>query len=211
MLVGVRSTSAAILALVVVVGCACGQGETGTPPVREPPRQQPHEEPPVDAWSATVDGIRIRVDPPAPSARAGETVMMALTVDNTSDRPRRIYMLGPEIFRAMLSDLRVLGSDGKPTGLSQPEPHPHGYLPDESDFPLIAPGTQAKFTQSLLLDPALPPGRITVVWEYENEVTSMPGGLQTLDGITKPLFGGGPIPDIWVGELTARTTLDVTR
>lgn len=203
MLVGVRSMFAALV--VVVAGCS---GETGTPPVREPP--QGDKVPAVDPWSATVDGLRIRIDPPRASARAGETLTMALTVDNTGDRPRRIYMLGPEVFRAMISDLRVLAPDGT-VAMSQPEPHPHGYLPTEADFPLIAAGTQQKFTQSLQLDPALAPGTITIVWEYENEVTRMPGGLQTLDGITKPLFGGGDIPDIWVGELTARTTLEVTK
>jgi hypothetical protein len=183
---------------------------SGTATPQDPPPSPP-KEPAVEPWSTPVDGIRIRIDAPTPSVRAGESVTMALTVENTSDRPRRIYMLGPEVFRAMISDLRVLDADGKPIGMSQPEPHPHGYLPTEADFPLIAANSQQRFTQHLSVDAALAPGPITVVWDYENKITSMPGGIQTLDGTTKPLFGGGDIPDIWTGELTARTTIDVTK
>ena len=120
-------------------------------------------------------------------------------------------MLGPEAFRATLSDLNVEGSDGRPVGMSQPTPRPHGYLATEADFPLIAPHATASFSQTLRLDPALPPGPITVRWRLSNHVVKVPGGIQTLDGPTSPLFGGGDIPGIWIGDLSTWARLTIVK
>jgi hypothetical protein len=130
-------------------------------------------------------------------------------VRNDGPRPWRIYMLGPEAFRATFSDLWLSGPDGWPLGLSQPPPRPHGYRPNESDFPLIAAGAEAAFAQRLVISRDAPVGPATIAWRLSNTVTSMPGGYQTLDGAAPALFGGGPIPDIWTGEITSRAAITI--
>jgi hypothetical protein len=198
--------------VVIVLAAACGTSEpTAKSPEDKPVTDKPGDKPTDTEWSQPVDGIRIKLVAPGGAAKAGSTITMSLVVENTSDVPRRIYMLGPEAFRATLSDLWLLGADGKPIGMSQPQPRPHGYLPTEADFPEIAAHASKTFQQSLRIDPSVPAGPATVRWELENRVTKMEGGLQTLDGITKPLFGGGPIPGIWVGELSAKTAITIER
>lgn len=39
-----------------------------------------------------------------------------------------------------------------------------------------------------------------------NQITRWEGGVQTLDGPTKALFGGGDIPHIWTGRLVVETS-----
>ena len=195
------------ITLLLIALAACGTSE--------PNAKSPEDNKPVkadtSAWSQPVDGIRIRLAAPSGTAKPGATIKLSLVVENTGDAPRRIYMLGPEVFRATMSDLWLLGADGTPIGMSQPEPHPHGYLPTEDDFPEIAAHASKTFEQSLAIDPAAPAGPATVSWKYENRVTQWEGGLQTLDGPTKPLFGGKPIPGIWVGELEASTAITIAK
>ena len=190
--------------LALGVGCATRDGKPAA--VHNQGSQEAVVTP---AWSDPVDGIRIRLDPPRPSAKPGESLTMTLVVHNTSDKPRRIYMLGPEVFRSTLSDFWLVGDDGKLIGPPQPEPHPHGYLPTEADFPLIAAGAEQRFQQTLAIPQDAPRGTATVRWRMSNRVKRMEGGLQTLDGPTKPLFGGGDIPDIWLGEVKAQTTITI--
>jgi hypothetical protein len=42
---------------------------------------------------------------------------------------------------------------------------------------------------------------------YENKQRKFPGGANTLDGVTKPLFGGKDVEDLWVGSLSTRAKL----
>jgi hypothetical protein len=129
---------------------------------------------------------------------------------NTGSAPVRIYMLEPEVFRSFQSSLFVHDAAGKLVGAPPVSP-PHGYLPRESDFPLIAPGETRTFTQTLALDDAAlaPGGSFTVEWTYSNTIAEWKGGAETLDGTTKPLFGGGPIPYIWTGKVVASAALVV--
>jgi hypothetical protein len=141
--------------------------------------------------------------------------VFALRFKNVSDHPIRIYLPNSEPFRANISTIFIVGSQ-RP--MSVPEPHPHGYMVSEIDFPLLAPGELRTFEQTFSLDrladgnrverePGFEAGTKTrVSWTYENEITSWKGGVQTFDGPTKELFGGGPIPHIWTGKLDVETT-----
>ena len=44
---------------------------------------------------------------------------------------------------------------------------------------------------------------------YENKQRRFEGGAQTLDGPTKPLFGGSDVEDLWVGSLSTRRPIRV--
>ena len=134
---------------------------------------------------------------------------------NTTAQPMRIALPQFEPFRSHVSDLSFTSATG--SRFFEPQPRPHGYVLTELDFPEIAPGEEKVFTQSFTLDPVVPGGAgqarrpgfergtsVAIVWTYQNSGTSRPGGVPTLDGVTKPLFGGGLIPGIWTGKLEAR-------
>lgn len=151
-------------------------------------------------WSPVVDDLQIRAIAPSTPATPGSTVTVTLELRNTGTELRRIYLLESEPFRAMQSTFFLALPE--PTELSmQPEPRPHGIVVDEGDFHELPPGQTQRFTQSLRLPDDVAPGTLAVRWQYENHVTEWKGGVQTLDGPTKALFGGGPIPGIWVGEI----------
>jgi hypothetical protein len=157
----------------------------------------------TDAWSPVVDGLQIQAVAPTGPAAPGSELTITLMFRNTGAEPRRIYLVNSEPFRAMQSTFFL----GLPTpgGLSmQPEPRPHGIVVTEADFHELAPGESRSFTQTLRLPADLAPGTISVRWQYSNQVDRWEGGVQTLDGPTKELFGGGPIPGIWVGKLEVR-------
>jgi hypothetical protein len=158
-------------------------------------------------WSESVGGLRIRLELPASVKLAGtEAVTATLHVRNESPRPIRILLVRPEVFRLFTSSLRVWRDD-KVISL-QPEPHPHGYLLAEEDFVVIAPHDTLAYKQTLYLTPELAkPGTYEVEWMLENATRRWPGGAQTLDGVTKPLFGGTDVPDLWVGKLAVRRRL----
>jgi hypothetical protein len=164
------------------------------------------------AWSPPSAGLRVALDLPAGPHRAGTQVTVGLRFRNVGKTPLRVYLLAPEAFRASQSTFLVLrpGPGGSLVSI-QPPPRPHGYLPRESDFPALAPGKTLAATQTLsLADPAFRSGgRFVLAWTYENAVTRLAGGARTLDGVTRPLFGGGPIPGIWTGKLRVEATLDV--
>lgn len=158
-------------------------------------------------------GLAVRlVVPPGPH-KYGATLELALEFRNLSQDDLRIYLVDPPIFRALQSDLAILAPDGKFLD-SQPEPHPHGYVVGERDFPQIAPGATLRFTQPLTLKPKLGEALsddLQIRWTYRNKIDAWPGGTQTLDGPTKSLFGGGRIPGIWLGELTLTAPLKISR
>lgn len=143
---------------------------------------------------------------------------LRLRLRNATSEPLRIYMPRPDAFRFGISSVVFTPKEGSP--LLVPEPRPHGYMIGEDDFILLAPREERVVTQSFTIDP-MSPGRgvetarrpgfekgkvIAVRWTYENAMTAWPGGAQTLDGVTKPLFGGGPIPHLWTGKLKAELT-----
>ncbi len=83
-----------------------------------------------------------------------------------------MYLL-PEPFRANLCTLFVMRSSGP--GFFPP-PRPHGHMPTEQDFPLIAPGATLDATQTIEVPEA--GDDVEVHWSYENRITSMAGGVQ---------------------------------
>jgi hypothetical protein len=137
---------------------------------------------------------------------------------NVSGQPLRIYLPTGEPFRASISTLSFAPAGAPP--LFEPEPHPHGCVITEQDFPLIAPGASVSFTQRFTIDPVAPgvgntthrrpgfePGKLVPVsWTYQNAITQWKGGAQTLDGPTRELFGGKTIPFLWTGKLSVRAT-----
>ena len=160
--------------------------------------------PPV-SYATPVAGLAIALEVPD-SARAGDTATARLHLRNTTGSPVRVYFLAPEFFRSFQSSLYVRDASGKLAGVPEVSP-PHGYLPKESDFPLLAAGETKTFTQSFKVPAA--PGTYTVEWTYSNTVTEWKGGAQTLDGPMPTLLGGGPIPYIWTGKIVTSATLVV--
>lgn len=185
---------------------------TATPPPATPPATPPVA-PPVadDGWMGAGNGLSIRLDVPPGPYKVGATLELGLEFRNDGADDRRIYLIHNPVFRALQSDLTIF-SGGKFLA-SQPDPHPHGYVVSERDFPAIPAGTTRRFTQPLVLDAGElgSVGEIEVRWTYKNAIESWAGGVRTLDGPTRPLFGGKPIPGIWVGEVKTAATLPLTR
>lgn len=212
-----RRTRLACLPFVLLSLAACTRttsqdaaSTSATPTTKDPAVTSDAASPSDDAtpWSPVVDGLQIRAIPPSTPATPGSTIAVTLELRNTSKELRRIYLLQSEPFRAMQSTFFLALPE--PSELSmQPEPRPHGIVVTETDFHELPPGEIKRFTQSLRLPVDLPAGTLAVRWQYENHVTEWKGGVQTLDGPTKALFGGGPIPGIWVGEIEAPLQLAV--
>jgi hypothetical protein len=184
------------LALILVAGCSSSSAD-----------------PPRDAAVRTDEsgGLRISLEVPAavtrqPTTRGAQAITATLHFENRATKPIRILLVGPEPFRLFNSSMRVwLGSQ---VVSLQPEPHPHGYLISEKDFFVIPPGASKTFPQTLYVqDRFNSPGTYEVEWMYENKQRKFPGGVNTLDGVTKPLFGGKDVDDLWVGSLSTRKTL----
>lgn len=210
--------AAALTFLAALLGCQPGastESATGSPAMT------PAENPP-DAAAWTGDGrleIRADIDPQVTMDRIPMR-SIRLHFRNATDAPLRLY-LPPDPFRFNISSV-VFAPEGAPP-LLVPEPRPHGYMITEKDFLLLAPREERVVTQSFSIDPMVPgpgtrtarrPGfeegrRVPVRWTYENRITSWPGGVATFDGVTKPLFGGGPVPHLWTGEIRAQFTWTV--
>ena len=180
---------------------------TVTPPPAVP------EQPAAPTWVAAGDGLSLRLEPPPTPVALGGSVELRLHFRNDGEVPRRIYLIQSEVFRALQSDLQVFAADGQFL-TSQPDPHPPGYVVSERDFPAIAPGEAQVHTQTLhLAGPKFSgqAGPLRLRWTYRNSVESWRAGIQTLDGPTKGLFGGGPIPGIWRGEVVVEASLPLAR
>lgn len=156
----------------------------------------------TDRFSPVVDGLQIQAVAPGPVSAGGE-LTLTLHFRNTGPELRRIYLVQSEPFRAMQSTLYLDRGDGG-LPIMQPEPRPHGYVVTEADFHAIDPGATASFTQTLSVPADLAPGAHAVRWVYRNEIERWKGGVQTLDGPTRALFGGERIPGIWLGEMEHR-------
>jgi hypothetical protein len=170
----------------------------------------------VQSNSATRDGLEISfsLTPEVRNERI-PTRVFVLHFKNVSSHPLRVYMPNSEPFRASISTIYILAGNAS---LVVPEPHPHGYVVTEVDFPLLAPGEEKTYEQTFSLERLArgsgtvterekgfeAGGHATVSWTYENEVTRWQGGIQTLDGLTKNLFGGKDIPGLWRGKLEVK-------
>lgn len=176
---------------------------TPTPPTKDPADP---------SWVDAGGGLSIRLGLPPGPYKLGDTIDIGLEFRNDAHDELRIYLVQTPVFRALQSDLALFTADGKFLD-SQPEPHPHGYVVSERDFPAIPPGTTRRFSQPLVLDREKIGAAtdLQLRWTYRNSVESWAGGVQTLDGPTKPLFGGGPIPGIWLGEIKASAALSLAR
>jgi hypothetical protein len=182
------------------VPIVANQAPSQAPPAKETP-------PVPNAWSPIVDDLQIQaVVPPGP-ASPGAALPITLTFRNTGSTLRRIYLLQSEPFRAMQSTFFLELPAAGPS--MQPEPRPHGIVVTEADFHELPPGGTRSFTPTLQLPADLAPGTLWVRWQYSNRVDQWKGGIQTLDGPTKELFGGQRIPGIWVGELEVRFAVEV--
>jgi len=181
---------------------------SGSTPVEVPPEKTP---PMTEAsWSPVVDGLQIQAVPPSKPAAPGSGVTITLNFRNTGTELRRIYLVHSEPFRAMQSTFFL--SLPTPSHLSmQPEPRPHGIVITEADFHELPPGETRSFMQTLRLPDDVAPGKLSVRWEYSNQVDRWEGGVQTFDGPTKELFGGKPIPGIWKGEVETHFDVIVGR
>ena len=129
---------------------------------------------------------------------------VGLVFKNTSDRPLRIYFVRNEVFRSFQSRFWILVR-GKPVPITRVSP-PHGYVVTEKDFHWVEAKSEILFHQALSLAEAGLEKDIetfTLQWAYENTLSRWEGGVQTLDGITKALFGGKEILSLWRGELEA--------
>lgn len=205
------SLARATLAATVMIACTPAAPTTAggaAPQTAAPPPSRPPAEP---GWTDAGGGLSVRLDVPPGPHKLGATVDVGLEFRNDSDDDLRVYLIDSPPFRALQSDLAVLAADGKFLA-SQPEPHPHGYVVTERDFPAIPAGGVQRFSQPLRLDREQlgAGGDLQVRWTYRNKIDSWAGGVQTLDGPTRPLFGGGLIPGIWLGELSLTAPLRVT-
>jgi hypothetical protein len=199
---------------ILFASCTSTDAPARDAPLESPPKDEVamHEAPPQ--CSAT-DGrleIAARLDPEVFVDRIPMR-RLRVTLRNVSDAPLRVLWIRPEPVRAGTSSFLVSVPEGRP--LFVPEPRPHGYLIGEDDFVLLAPGQRFEAEQSFSIDPMQPgagtqtarlPGFVAgaaakISWTFQNATTRFPGGIQTLDGPTKPLFGGGDVPDLWTGKL----------
>lgn len=167
----------------------------------------------VTASGSATERVHFTASVGNPEGKIGSEMVFTLRFANETKKPVRIYLVRSEYFRALQSDLRVTrASDGKVVDV-QPLPRPHGYVVDESDFHLIPPGESFSVTQSLWLDASrFKVGeKYTVTWIYENSVRRWPGGIPTVEGRTKELFGGDEIPYIWVGRSDVEVRIRVRK
>jgi hypothetical protein len=196
-----------IIALLSLTACqqpSSQQGPTSeSAPVRSQAPPPAKEDPKVeDGWSRVVDDLQIHAVVPAGTASPGSEVPVTLMFRNTGKKPRRIYLVKAEPFRVMQSTFFLERDAAAPA--TPPGPQPFGYVVTESDFHELAPDQTRTFTQTLRLPKDLAPGTYSVRWEYNNDMDRWEGGSQTIDGYTKPLFGGKQIPGIWKGALEVR-------
>lgn len=200
-----RSTRCAlsVLAALTLAGAAaCGSTEpSGAGPTA---KAQAAVSPGPEA-TAEAEGLRFTLEPVV-SAKAGARLTATLVVGNPGRDERRLYT-PPEPFRFPLHDVALWSGDGKRQG--GPEAHPHGIVIGEEHFLRIGPGAEVRIDGIVDLPSGAAAGRYQLTWTVENEITQWQGGVGTLDGPTKTLFGGGPIPGIWTGEVTVRVPVVV--
>ena len=208
------------LVLASLLAFACGpaaQPASGGAVTAPPPAQAPVADarpaepgpPNLSDWVDAGGGLSLRLELPAGPYHIGDRLTARLHLRNDGATPLRVYMLGAEAFRAQQSDFQLFAADGRVLD-RQPDLRPHGVVVTEADFPEVGPGTTRIVEQTLELSPGVLDGQAGVLrlrWRYANSITAWKGGAQTLDGPTRSLFGGGPIPGIWRGQATVELGL----
>jgi hypothetical protein len=177
----------------------------GTGPDGPPAASGPN----LSDWVDAGGGLSLRLELPAGPYHMGDRLAARLHFRNDGATPLRVYLIGGEAFRAQQSDFQLFAADGRVLD-RQPDLHPHGYVVTEADFPEIGPNTTTVVEQTLDLSPGVLDGQagtLRLRWRYANSIAAWKGGAQTLDGPTRSLFGGGPIPGIWRGQATVELGL----
>jgi hypothetical protein len=191
--------------LVLALGCAAPDDRAKVAPVPSDRPSAPSATPVAQAAATTpVNGLAPRIDAPS-EVLAGTPIELGLVLANAGPRPLRIFWIEVEGFRAELSQVVLLRADGSPVTPPQVS-RGHGYVVGEKDFPRLAPGEERRATQRIATV-GLPPGAYQVRWSYANGTDRWTGAGGTLDGPGTPLFGGGPIPEIWLGEVSASASV----
>lgn len=162
---------------------------------------------PTSASQSRDGSLELQLD--APTALAGERFTVHAHVKNVGLTPKRLYLIRSEPFRF---NVRVyLRCADAPCGEPLPPARAHGYTVSEADSPELRPGEELNFVVQAPRVPADAAGPLTVYVSLSNDIKRWPGGVQTLDGATRPLFQtSGEIPNIWTGELVAHATLAVS-
>jgi hypothetical protein len=159
--------------------------------------------------------IRLEITPNIEHDRVPMHVVKLHLRNVSNTDPVVVFMPGPEFIRFGTSWLTFRAADA--AHFSAPRPRPHGYSVTESDFHRLEPLASKTFEQRFTLDPMARGGgdrserrkgfeagtSVTVAWTYANKSTKWPGGAKTMDGVTKPLFGGQDIPHLYTGRLVA--------
>ena len=155
--------------------------------------------------TAEQGGLRFTLEP-VPPAQVRGTLTATLVVHNPGAEERRLYT-PPEPFRFPMHDVALWSADDKRQG--GPDGHPHGIVIGEEHFLVVRPGGEVRLTGTVPLPPGVVAGRYLLTWTVKNDLTQWKGGAMTLDGPTRTLFGGGPIPGIWTGRVTVRVPVDL--
>ena len=157
--------------------------------------------------------IRTHIIIPQKNLIIGNKIKTILKFKNTGKKDIRIYMIENEAFRAGQSTLFIIEKNTEKLMDMSPSPRPHGYIVTEKDFHLLKPGEEISFEQTIKIDEAKikDPGEYILKWTYENDTVKWPGGIKTLDGLTKKLFGGGNIPDIYLGKIEKKANIIIEK
>ena len=164
-------------------------------------------------WSTPKNGLQVYLELPKINYKAGDSITFKLHFKNVSNQNIRIYLINSEVFRTGQSTIYIIEKESKELVMLVPDPHPHGIVVDETDFHLIEPNKGIVFEQTTLLTESKfkNGGQFIVRWLYSNDIKRWPGGIMTLDGPTKKLFGGKDIPFIWIGKIEYETSFTVLK
>lgn len=133
-----------------------------------------------------------------------------LIFKNISNYPIRIYLVKTEFFRSFQSYFYLLFNE-KYKLITDISP-PHGYIVTDNDFHMIDSKSELIFKQTLSIDNSDIENQLSdiqLIWFYENKISKWEGGIKTLDGPTKKLFGGKKIPYIWQGKIVSTIPIKI--
>jgi hypothetical protein len=150
--------------------------------------------------SPVIDDLRIEAEIPPKSVRPGAVVAVSLRFSNIGTRLRTLFLIVDEAYRFGQSTFQLQIGSGPP--LVQP-PRRAGYVPTAADFHELPPRGRLEFKQTLRLPRDIPLGDHTVLWVYDNEVSTLPQSAVTP--------GGKLVAPIWVGHIEDGFTVNVMR
>jgi len=149
--------------------------------------------------------LEIKLETPS-TAKINEEINAKLIFKNNSEDQIRIHFINYEPFR-FNSQITVLKKEDK-SPINPPFiAPPHGYIISEKDFYMVEPGKEISFNQKIKIQQE---GNFILRWNYENKRTKWEGGIETLDGITKPLFEGKEVKYLWTGKLITENEITLT-